>query len=151
MTGIFRCMMEGGYYPIYEKTHIVFGLDDNLATVEYEDGILAVRLFFSIEKDTYPIFLEAANETMMKEYIVKPVVLDDMKNLMFSCEIMCDNLREFRRFFPRSIELLREALSRHRTEMKRLLLAQELASKTIPATDDWSPAAGTIKGHKVVS
>ena len=151
MTGIFRCMMEGGYYPIYEKTHIVFGLDDNLATVEYEDGILAVRLFFSIEKDTYPIFLEAANETMMKEYIVKPVVLDDMKNLMFSCEIMCDNLREFRRFFPRSIELLREALSRHRTEMKRLLLAQELASKTIPATDNWSPAAGTIKGHKVVS
>ena len=151
MTGIFRCMMEGGYYPIYEKTHIVFGLDDNLATVEYEDGILAVRLFFSIEKDTYPIFLEAANETMMKEYIVKPVVLDDMKNLMFSCEIMCDNIREFRRFFPRSIELLREALSRHRTEMKRLLLAQELASKTIPATDDWSPAAGTIKGHKVVS
>ena len=151
MTGIFRCMMEGGYYPIYEKTHIVFGLDDNLATVEYEDGILAVRLFFSIEKDTYPIFLEAANETMMKEYIVKPVVLDDMKNLMFSCEIMCDNLREFRRFFPRSIELLREALSRHRTEMKRLLLAQELASKTIPATDDLSPAAGTIKGHKVVS
>lgn len=151
MTGIFRCMMEGGYYPIYEMTHIVFGLDDNLATVEYEDGILAVRLFFSIEKDTYPIFLEAANETMMKEYIVKPVVLDDMKNLMFSCEIMCDNIREFRRFFPRSIELLREALSRHRTEMKRLLLAQELASKTIPATDDWSPAAGTIKGHKVVS
>lgn len=151
MTVIFRCMMEGGYYPIYEKTHIVFGLDDNLATVEYEDGILAVRLFFSIEKDTYPIFLEAANETMMKEYIVKPVVLDDMKNLMFSCEIMCDNLREFRRFFPRSIEFLREALSRHRTEMKRLLLAQELASKTIPATDDWSPAAGTIKGHKVVS
>lgn len=151
MTGIFRCMMEGGYYPIYEKTHIVFGLDDNLATVEYEDGILAVRLFFLIEKDTYPIFLEAANETMMKEYIVKPVVLDDMKNLMFSCEIMCDNIREFRRFFPRSIELLREALSRHRTEMKRLLLAQELASKTIPATDDWSPAAGTAKGHKVVS
>lgn len=144
-------MMESGYYPVYEKTHIVFGLDDNLATVEYEEGILAVRLFFSIEKDTYPLFLEAANETMMKEYMVRPVVLDEMKNLMFSCETMCDNLREFRKFFPRSIELLREALSRHRKEMKRLLLTCELASKTVPATDEWTPAAGTTKSHKVVS
>lgn len=151
LKGIFRCMMESGYYPIYEKTHIVFGLDDNLATVEYEEGILAVRLFFSIEKDTYPLFLEAANETMMKEYMVRPVVLDEMKNLMFSCETMCDNLREFRKFFPRSIGLLREALSRHRKEMKRLLLACELASKTVPATDEWTPVAGTTKSHKVVS
>ena len=143
--------MEGGYNPTYEKTHIVFGLDDNLAIVEYEEGILAVRLFFSIERDTYAMFLEAANETMMKEYIVKPVVLDDMKNLMFSCEIMCDNIRELRKFFPRSIELLRETLIRHRSEMKRLILNQELASKAIPATDDWSSAAGTAKTPKVVS
>ncbi len=151
MTGIFRCMMEGGYYPIYEKTHIVFGLDDNLAIVEYEEGILSVRLFFSIDEETYPMFLEAANETMMKAFVVKPVVLDDMKNLMFSCEILCDSVREFKKFFPRSIGLLRDALKLHRTEMKRLILAQELASKTIPATDDWTPAAGNMKSHKVLS
>lgn len=151
MHGIFRCMIEGGYYPIYEKTHIVFGLDDNLAIVEYEEGVLSVRLFFSIDEETYPMFLEAANETMMKAFVVKPVVLDDMKNLMFSCEIFCDTVREFRKFFPRSIEVLREALKQHRTEMKRLILAQELASRTIPATDDWSSAAGTAKSHKVLS
>lgn len=151
MTSIFRCMMEGGYYPVYEKTHIVFGLDDNLAIVEYEEGILSVRLFFSIEEDTYPMFLEAANETMMKAFMVKPVVLDDMKNLMFSCETLCDTVREFRKFFPRSIDLLREALQQHRTEMKRILLAQETASKTLPATDDWTSMTGSVKSHKVVS
>ena len=151
LKGISRSMMENGYYPVYEKTHIVFGLDDNLATVEYEEGILAVRMFFSIEKDTYPLFLEAANETMMKEYMVRPVVLDEMKNLMFSCETMCDSLREFRKFFPRSIGLLRQALARHRAEMKRLLLAEELASKTVPATDEWTPVTGTAKSHKVLS
>lgn len=144
-------MMEGGYYPIFEKSHIVFGLDDNLAIVEYEKGILSVRLFFSIEKETYPLFLEAANETMMKAFIVKPVVLDDMKNLMFSCETLCDNVREFRKFFPRSIELLRESLKQHRKEMKRLLLAEELISKTVPAKDDLPSMAGTTKSHKVVS
>ena len=151
MRSIFRCMMEGGYYPIFEKSHIVFGLDDNLAIVEYEEGILSVRLFFSIEKETYPLFLEAANETMMKAFIVKPVVLDDMKNLMFSCETMCDNVREFRKFFPRSIELLRESLKQHRKEMKRLLLTEELISKTVPAKDDLPSMAGTTKSHKVVS
>ena len=35
MARIFRCMMEEGHYPIYETSHIVFGLDDNLAIVEY--------------------------------------------------------------------------------------------------------------------
>ena len=151
MRSIFRCMMEEGYYPVYENTHITFGLEDNLAVVEYEEGILSVRLFFSIEKETYPLFLEAANETMMKAFIVKPVVLDDMKNLMFSCEMFCDNVREFRKFFPRSIELLREALRQHRKEMKRLLLAEELVSKTVPAKDEYPSLAGTTKSHKVVS
>ena len=144
-------MMEEGYYPVYENTHITFGLEDNLAVVEYEEGILSVRLFFSIEKETYPLFLEAANETMLKAFIVKPVVLDDMKNLMFSCEMFCDNVREFRKFFPRSIELLREALRQHRKEMKRLLLAEELVSKTVPAKDVYPSLAGTTKSHKVVS
>ena len=26
-------MMEEGYYPVYENTHITFGLEDNLAVV----------------------------------------------------------------------------------------------------------------------
>lgn len=141
MTRIFRCMMEGGYYPIYETTHIVFGLDDNLAIVEYEDGVLSVRLFFSIEEDMYPIFLEASNETMMTTFAVKPVILGDMKNLMFSCETLCDNIREFKKFFPRSIDLIREALKRHRAEMK----------KTIPAKDEYPSMAGSVKSNKVVS
>lgn len=140
LTRIFRCMMEGGYYPVYEKTHIIFGLDDNLAVVEYEEGILSVRLFFSIDEEIYPLFLEAGNETMMKAFIVKPVVLGDMKNLMFSCEMFCDNVREFRKFFPRSIELLRENLKIHRAEMKM-----------IPAIDEFAPTAGISKSHKTVS
>ena len=141
MVRIFRCMMEGDYNPIYETTHIVFGLDDNLAIVEYEDGVLSVRLFFSIEEDMYPLFLEASNRTMISTFSVKPVVLDDMKNLMFCCETLCDNVREFRKFFPRSIDLIREALNRHRAEMK----------KTIPAKDEYQSSAGTVKSNKVVS
>lgn len=136
MTGIFRCMMEDGYYPIYEKTHIVFGLDDNLAIVEYEEGVLSVRLFFSIDAETYPLFLEAANETMLKAFIVKPVVLDDMKNLMFSCETLCDTVREFRKFFPRCIELLREALRQHKSEMKKLLLAESITLKRFQTKEE---------------
>lgn len=151
MRSIFRVMMEEGYYPIYERTHIVFGLDDNLAVLEYEEGVLSVRLFFSIEQESYPLFLEAANQTMLKAFSVKPVVLDDMKNLMFSCEILCDTVREFRKFLPRTVELLRESLTQHRSEMKKLLLVEESTSKTIPATDDYSSMAGIHKSHKVVS
>ena len=139
MRSIFRCMMEGGYYPVLEETHIVFALDGNLAIVEYEEGVLSVRLFFSIEKEHYPRFLKAGNRTMLKAFIVKPVVLNDHKNLMFSCEVFCDNVREFRKFFPRSIDMIREALHLHRLEM------------TVPATDDFSSMTGTAKNHKITS
>lgn len=141
MTDIFRCMMEGGYSPFYENGHIIFGIDDNLAVVEYEDGVLSVRMFFSIDEEEYDLFLEAGNGTMTKAYIIKPVVLEDRRNIMFSCEILCDNIREFRKFFPRCIELLGEALIQHKAEMKKL----------IPATDNILPAAGKNKVHKVVS
>ena len=69
--------MEGGYYPTYEKTHISFELEDNTAILEYEEGVLAVRLFFSIDEDTYSIFLEASNSAMTGTTGVKPIVLDD--------------------------------------------------------------------------
>lgn len=151
MRSIFRCMMEEGYYPTFEKTHIQFGIDDNIGVVEYEENILSIRLFFSIEEDVYDLFLEASNAAMMETYIVKPVILDDMKNIMFSCEIMCDTLREFRKFFPRGIERLNEALMMHKAEMKKLLLAEEVAGAKIPATDDIASMTGTSKSRKVVS
>lgn len=136
MRSIFRCMMEDGFYPTFEKTHIQFGLDDNIAVLEYEDGILAVRLFFSIEEEAYDMFLEASNSMMIYNWCTKAVLLDDMKNIMFSCEIPCDNLREFRKFFPRCLELLREAFRAHKSEMRRMILADQVASKAIPATDE---------------
>ena len=48
MRVIFRCMMEEGYYPSYEKTHILFNVEDNVAVLEYEEDILSIRIFFSI-------------------------------------------------------------------------------------------------------
>ena len=144
-------MMEGGFCPIYEKTHIVFGIDDNMAVVEYEEGVLSVRIFFSIDEESYPLFLEASNATMIKAFSVKPVVLDDLKNIMFSCEVLCDNVREFRKFFPRSIELLKDALKQHRAEMKKLIMAEDLALRKVPASDDFSSMAGSIKSRKNIS
>jgi hypothetical protein len=118
---IFRFLMEGGYYPTYEKTHILFELDDNPAILEYAKGKMTVRIFFTIEEDTYNIFLEASNTTMSGTFNIKPVILDDRRTLMFSCETMCDNMREFKKFFPRSLEYIKDALILHRHEMKELL------------------------------
>ena len=136
MRKIFRCMMEEGYYPVYEKTHILFGIEDNTAVVEYEEGILSVRVFFTIEEDAYDLFLEASNAAMTETYIVKPAILEDMKNIMFSCEMMCDNMREFRKFFPKGIERITEAIIVHKAEMKKLILAENVSSAVVPATED---------------
>ena len=136
MRSIFRCMMEDGYYPTFEKTHILFDLADNTAVVEYEEGVLSVRIFFSIDEEAYDLFLEASNAVMMDTFMVKPAVLDDMKNIMFSCEIPCDTAKEFRKFFPRCIQLLQEGLRAHKSEMRRMILADQVASKAIPATDE---------------
>lgn len=128
--------MEDGYYPTFEQTHIQFNMDDTIAVVEYEDGILSVMVFFSIDEDAYGLFLEASNSTMIETYSVKPTVLDDMKNLLFSCEMLCDNVREFRKFFPRMIAMLNEAISIHKEETRKLILASEIANATIPAMDE---------------
>lgn len=151
MRTIFRCMMEDGYFPTYENTHIIFGFEDNLGIVEYEEDILSVRLFFSIEKETYDLFLKASNTSMSETFMVKPVLLDDMKSIMFSCEMICYTVREFRKFFPRSLELISEALFIHKKEMRQLIMEAEVADKTIPATDDITSMAGKSKSHKVVS
>lgn len=136
LTSIFRCMMEEGYYPVFEQSYIQFEMDGNLAVVEYEDGIASLRLFFSIDTEECGLFMEASNISMASTYSVKPVVLDDRENIMFCCEFFCDNLREFRKFFPRAINMMEEALAAHRAEIKKLVLAQEAAAKTIPATEE---------------
>lgn len=136
MRSIFRCMMEDGYHPTYEKTHILFETGDNTAVLEYEEGVLAIRIFFSIDEEAYDLFLEASNATMMDTFMVKPAILDDMKNIMFSCEIPCDTAKEFRKFFPRCVERLTEALMMHKAEMKRLILAENVSSATISAAED---------------
>ena len=151
MLSMFRAMMEGGYYPQFDKTHITFSHDGNIAVVEYEEGVLSVRLFFTFEEEAYDLFLEASNQSMLETYMVKPVLMDDMKTIMFSCETLCDNLREFRKFFPRCIDLIDESIAAHKDEMKKLVLAEETVSKTIPASDDWSSLAGTSKSHKILS
>ena len=151
MLSMFKAMMEGGYYPYYNKTHIMFSHDDNTVIVEHEDGILCVRLFFTIEEEAYDLFLEASNRTMLDTFVTKPVLMDDMKTIMFSCETFCDNIREFRKFLPRCIHLIDESISAHKKEMKQLVLAEEALSKTIPASDDWSSLAGTLKSQKILS
>ena len=93
MRVIFRCMMEEGYYPSYENTHILFNVEDNVAVLEYEEDILSIRIFFSIDEDAYDLFLEASNAAMFESYIVKPVIMDNMENIMFSCEILCDTAK----------------------------------------------------------
>ena len=114
-------MMEDGYYPTFEKTHILFDLADNTAVVEYEEGVLSVRIFFSIDEEAYDLFLEASNAVMMDT---------------FSCEILCDTVKEFRKFFPVGVSRLVEAVMMHKSEMKRLILEEKVSSATISAAED---------------
>lgn len=119
---IYRCMMEQGYHPYYENTHIIFELDDNLAVVEYEGSILSVRLFFSIEEDMAQSIINVSNSVMTESVLVKPAVLDDKRNLMFSCETMCENIRQFKSFFPKTIGILKDTLYLHKKEMKIMIM-----------------------------
>ena len=147
MRPTLRCMMEDGYYPSFEGTHIQFETEGNIAIVDCEEEVLSVRLFFSIDEDSYDLFLEASNLTMLETRLVKPAVLMDMKNIMFSCELVCHNAREFRKIFPVAVEHLNDAFKTHRMEMKRLMHAAELASTTIPAAENTT----TGTGRKILS
>lgn len=151
MRSIFRCMMEEGYYPTYEKTHIIFAIDDNLAVLEYEEGIIVMRLFFAIDEDAYDLFLEASNETMFKTYMVKPVLLDDMDTIMFSFEVPCNSVKELRKLLKLGVEHLGKALEIHRQEMKKLILEEEMATAILPATDDSTSTAGRKSKSKMLS
>ena len=148
MRVIFRNMMEKGYYPTYENDHILFNIDDNVAVLEYEEEVLSIRIFFSIEEDEYNLFLEASNAAMLESFIVKPVILENMKNIMFSCEMMCGTLREFKKLLPSGIQYLTEAIAVHKMQMKRLILAEKVSSATISAAEE---AYSLKKGSKIVS
>ena len=148
MRVIFRCMMEDGYYPTFENNHILFNIEDNTAVLEYEEDILSIRIFFSIEEDEYDLFLEASNAAMLESFIVKPVIMDNMKNIMFSCEMMCGTLREFRRFLPRGIQYLKDAIITHKIQMKQLILAEKISSAAISAAEE---KHSFKKGCKIVS
>ena len=129
-------MMEDGYYPKYDGTYIEFKVDDNSAVLEYEEGILSIRILFTIDEKDYDLLLEASNASMIESYIVKPALLENMKTIMFSCEMMCDTVREFRKFFPRGIEYLKRAIRLHREESGKLALEQKISSATFVATEE---------------
>ncbi len=135
LKNIFRYMMEEGYYPNYEYTHIQFNLDGNTAVVECEDGFASVRIFFSIDKEEYDLFIEASNLTMLSTYAVKPAMLDDRENIVFSIEMLCENIRDFKHYFPRALDCLRDALISHKAEMKRLILERHPDKKNVPDTE----------------
>ena len=143
LTNIFRYMMEAGYNPCYEHTHIQFDLEGNLAVVECEDGIASVKIFFSIDQEQYGLFIEASNSTMLETYIVKPAVLDDMQNIVFSFEFICGNIRDFRKYFPQALDYLLDALSVHKAEMRRLVSASRILTKKVPETDE--TVTGTVR------
>lgn len=118
---IFRYLMENGYAPTFEKTHILFDAGGNTLVMEYEEGFMSLRLFFSIEEDEYENFLEASNSCMQSVFLVRPVVLDDRKTLMFSCENICETYSDFERFFPKMMNVLDESLKIHKFLMTLLL------------------------------
>ena len=148
LKSIFQHMMENGYNPAFESGSIQFELGDDIAVVEYNEGIMSVRLFYTIDEDEYDFFLEASNMAMLKTYAAKVAILDNMTDLMFSCEFPCENIRDFKRFLPKAIDRLKEALKIHKQEMRRLIIASGVVSATIPATD--SSMAGIGK-RKIIS
>ena len=82
------------------------------------------------------MFLEASNLTMIKTYAIKPAIMEDKENIVFSNEFFCENLRDLSRFFPRAIETMRDALETHKIEMRKLVMAKNALAKAIPATDE---------------
>jgi ketol-acid reductoisomerase len=118
---IFRYLMEEGYFPTYETTHILFELEDNTALLEYEDGMLSIMVFFSIDEETSALFILGSNSVMTDTKGIKALVLEDEATIMFSAEFMCDNLRELRKFFPKALHNINHALAEHKKTMKVIL------------------------------
>ena len=75
--------------------------------------------------------------------------MNDMESIMFSCETICPNMRDFKRFFPRMLDLLDKGLECHKREMRRLLTITEKAQKKIPATDESFTVTGKSRGKQL--
>ena len=149
MRKIFAYLMENGYEPSYEDGYILFEIDDDTSVLEYDNGILSVRTFFSIDEEGYDMFLEASNLAMIKSFMIRPVVMEDMKSIMFSCETLCESMSEFRRYLPRLIEFSRKGLAAHKNEMKQLIRATEMLMTKKPDSDEIIET-GKIRG-KILS
>ena len=80
---------------------------------------------------------------MIKTYAIKPAIMDDLENIVFSHEFFCDTLHDLKRFFPRAIESMKDALDAHKNEMRKLVMTKGALSKAIPATDE--PVTGIVK------
>lgn len=142
MRKIFTYMMENGYNPTFEDNYILFEVDDNTSVLELDEGILSVRTFFTIDEDGYDLFLEASNLAMIRSLVIRPIIMDDMKSIMFSCETICDSMSDFKRFLPKLIEFSKKGLEIHRHEMQQLIAATEFLEKTKPAVEDKNFEAG---------
>jgi hypothetical protein len=81
---IFSYLMENGFNPKYEDGCIIFDIDETTSILEYDDGILTLGTFFTIEEDEYDMFLEASNLAMLKSTMMKAVIIEDMNSIMFS-------------------------------------------------------------------
>ena len=51
LRSMFMHMMENGYEPEFEDSHIQFGIGEDTAVIEHREGILSVRLFYSIDEE----------------------------------------------------------------------------------------------------
>jgi hypothetical protein len=122
LTDICRYMMEERYYPKYEKTHLLFYIDGNMTLLEYENDILVMRVFFSINEDDFYLFMEVSDTVMLNTHTVKALVTHDRKSIMFCCETMCDNRKSLRKFLPAMISNLKDAMNQHREQMRMQIL-----------------------------
>jgi hypothetical protein len=111
--------------------------------------VISIRIFDSLQEDIYDYFLEVSNTTMAETFIVKPVILDDRKNIMFSFEMLCGTIREFRKYFPLGIERLTETIKKHKDEMKMLIVTKKVSPATISAAEDTFMTSS--KGFKPLS
>jgi hypothetical protein len=146
MRNIFRYMMENGYSPVFEDGYITFSIDENTSVLDLKNGILAVKTFFTIDEDEYDMFLEASNIAMLKSNLMRPVIMDDMTSIMFSCETLCETMTDFKRFFPRLVTLSRNGLQTHKNEMRELLNAADILENKMPANEEMLFETGRSRG-----
>ena len=130
----------------FQKTECIAEAGTPVSRILNENGILTLRTFFTIDEDGYDIFLEASNSAMVKSYMVKPVIMEDMKSIMFSCETFCSSLRDFKRFFPKMIEYSVKGLQVHKNEMRMLLEATDMLGQQMPAIDEQVIETGMARG-----